>query len=121
MSERKKISKIRQKLTAAIALLENESPGQPIRVSALCRIAGVNRSNIYASHSDILADLRERMPDGPSNRPTRRAEITAPETEVVRLGLQNKALLYLCVELRASISDLEKRVQRKTERKSTNK
>lgn len=117
MNEPKKNSKIRQKLTAAIALLDAESPGHPIRISALCRMAGVNRSNIYASHSDILDVLKERMTSSRSDAPPCLAERTVPNPEVTRLRLQNKALLYLCVELRSSITDLEKRVPRKGARK----
>lgn len=121
MNDPKKNSKVRQKLTAAIALLNDESPGQPICVSALCKMAGVNRSNIYASHSDILADLRSRMPDTRSTVPEWQAGVREPGMDVTRLRLQNKALLYLCVELQSSISDLEKRVPRKQERKFTQK
>lgn len=117
MNEPKKNSKVRQKLTAAIALLDAESPGHPIRISVLCRMAGVNRSNIYASHSDILDELKGRMQSSRSDATTCQTECTAPNREITRLRLQNKALLYLCIELQSSISDLEKRVPRKQERK----
>jgi hypothetical protein len=95
MNEPKKNSKIRQKLTAAIALLDAESPGHPIRISTLCKMAGVNRSNIYASYSDILDDLKQLMPSSRSVAPTCQTERTVPNREVTRLRLQNKALLYL--------------------------
>lgn len=121
MNETNKKSKIRQKLTAAIALLDAESPGQPIRISALCRMAGVNRSNIYSSHSDILDNLKQRVQNSRSDLTNYQTEHIAPNREVMRLRLQNKALLYLCVELRSSISDLEKRVPVKQERKTKGK
>lgn len=121
MTKSNKNSKVRQKLTAAIALLENENPGQPIRISALCRVAGVNRSNIYASHADLIAKLKRRESGNFTKEPASRNTVRSTDFELGRLRLQNKALLYLCVELKSTISDMEKRLARNSERKHVRK
>lgn len=110
MSENKEKSAVLIRLEAAISLHETEHPGKPISISQLCKQAGVNRANLYASHPQLLDRIRghrstkiEKMNEG-------RRSFGSESEEIERLRLQNKALLYLCVELQASMTDLETQI-----------
>jgi hypothetical protein len=58
MSENKEKSAVLIRLEAAISLHETEHPGKPISISQLCKQAGVNRANLYASHPQLLDRIR---------------------------------------------------------------
>lgn len=45
---------VRERVDAALVLLRRDNPRAQITVSELCRVAGVSRANIYASHKDVV-------------------------------------------------------------------
>lgn len=97
------------RLSAALLLLKSERPGQPICISELCRKAGVNRSNLYANHAQLLAEIRSYT-SREIQKNTITERVCASESgEIEALRAQNKALLYLCLELRSRIDDLTSR------------
>jgi hypothetical protein len=109
MSENKEKSAVLIRLEAAISLHETEHPGKPISISQLCKQAGVNRAismQVIPScwtGSGHRSTKIEKMNEG-------RRSFDSESEEIERLRLQNKALLYLCVELQASMTDLEKQI-----------
>lgn len=102
---------VRDRLMAAIALHKDESPGLPITVSKICRMAGVNRANVYANHSDILLELQRAQIGRPVRRNKNKASNKTFKVELESLRRQNKALIYLCMELQSSVNDLTRRAQ----------
>jgi hypothetical protein len=97
------------RLNAALLLLKNERPGQPICISELCRQAGVNRSNLYANHAQLLAEIRSYTSREKQQNTVTERNCASESGEIEVLRTQNKALLYLCLELRSRLDDLTSR------------
>jgi AcrR family transcriptional regulator len=96
---------VRERVQAAIALRLHANPAAPVSVAGICRDAAVSRANLYAHYPDLVAAIRatwqpRRVPvkQGPRDQDTSR---TLPPVD--------KALLYLCLELRAELEALRKR------------
>lgn len=60
MRKRQHLS-VRERVNAALILLRRDNPRARITVSELCRVAGVSRANIYASHQDVVESLRKEV------------------------------------------------------------
>lgn len=81
----------------AARLWRLEHPGAPVNVSEVCKLAGVNRSNVYERHGKLLGELgvrRERKGRGPSRGRTE----TQLRTEIKRLEIENNLLRLLWLE-----------------------
>ncbi|MDR7332719.1 hypothetical protein [Roseateles asaccharophilus] len=96
---------VRERVQAAISLRRHANPAAPVSVAAVCRDAAVSRANLYAHYPDLVAAIRSTwqprhvLPkQGTGGQATRR---TSPPVD--------KALLYLCLELRAEVEALRKR------------
>lgn len=102
---------VSEQLEAALRFCEQENPGAHHSLSKICRLAGVNRSNVYTSHPQFVARLRESqaprhaMQTGAANRSKKNTTDTLTACE-----RQNKALLYLVVELQEEIARLTQRL-----------
>ena len=97
---------VRERVEAAIRLRRHVSPASPLSVAAVCRDASVNRSNLYAHYPDLVQAIRATWPQPAAGRPSRQARPAAPGRPPV-----DKALLYLCLELRAEVEALRKRAE----------
>jgi hypothetical protein len=82
-----------------------------LSISALARAAGVSRSNLYASHSDLIASLRQspRKMDLVNEQNDRTLQLQQVRDENLQLKRSNKALLLLNIELRQELSRLARR------------
>lgn len=103
---------VEERIDAALKLHQVVEPGLPISVSKLAKAAKVNRSNLYVSHPNLIASLRL-----PAKRKNSQHEMSAGEqvekmrAELEQSRLENKALLYLTVELREEIHRLRVRLE----------
>ncbi len=85
-----------------------ERPHDPLSVAEVCRQSGVNRSNLYATHPDLVASILRR-PINANGETTDSRTQRPPALSNVRsknFSLREKALLYLCLELQAEIESL---------------
>lgn len=102
---------VSEQLDAALLFCEQENPGEYHSISKICRLADVNRSNVYTSHPEFVARLRE-------NKARRHAKQldSANRSKQSTVGIltactrQNKALLFLVVELQEEIRRLTQRL-----------
>ena len=103
------IPKVVDRVEAALLLYQRKHPNQVITVSALARLAGVNRSNLYTSHKDLVDRLREQPK--PERRANNKSSIQLLQKRVRALSRQNQALLLLNVELSEEICRLRLRLK----------
>lgn len=102
---------VSEKLDAALLFCEQENPGEHHPLSKICKLAGVNRSNVYTSHPQFVARLcenkapRHAKQAGAANRSEQ-----SPVDNLTACTRQNKALLYLVVELQEEIMRLTQRL-----------
>jgi hypothetical protein len=88
---------VEEKIRTALHMMRSEGLESKITVAKLCRLAGVNRSNLYVSHPDIVREIRLLTPK--PERPERSDLPARVQTEKT----VSKALLYLCLELQAEL------------------
>lgn len=98
---------VRERVEAAIRLRRHASPASRVVVSAICRDARVSRANLYAHYPDLIQAIRSTwLPSRAPARQPREVAAPAPERPTV-----DKALLYLCLELKAEVEALRKRIE----------
>ncbi|UJB67370.1 hypothetical protein YS110_06155 [Acidovorax sp. YS12] len=95
---------VRERVDAALVLLRRDNPRAQITVSELCRVAGVSRANIYASHKDVVESLRKEVPASPHVQPASVPTVMKKLREELAAEIRkNRALVYLLTELRAEL------------------
>ncbi|WP_143029308.1 hypothetical protein [Rhodoferax sp. OV413] len=102
---------IAERLDAALKFYDQENPGGCPSLSKICKLAGVNRSNIYTSHPEFLSRLRNRkiLPDKKATL----VEKVLKNNNIELLASyerRNKALLLLVIELQEEVLRLEQRL-----------
>lgn len=96
-----------ERVNAALQMQRHESASQRISVSEICRLAGVSRANLYASHPEIVAEILGHPVGERSVQPSRKtANATLSHAASVSASEREKALLYLCLELQAEVQSL---------------
>ena len=103
---------VKQRVRAVIALKQHEASGVPLSISEVCRLAGVNRANLYAHHQDLIEEIRNHAPGKDATRGgyqtsdqrDRRVARVPPDFE-----RQYRALLYVCLEQQLEIRSLKTR------------
>lgn len=93
MSSRK--VSVEDRILQALALAKADMAPSQISVSAICRMAGVNRANLYAHYPHLVATLRELHPKKVVVVKELRQDSGRSRQK------QYAALLYLCLELNA--------------------
>lgn len=102
---------MRQRLESALKVIAANHDDADITISSLCRIAKVNRSNLYSSHRDIVEKLRKLT----SSRRQRHASANAARTKVIKPTEQYEetiaALRCICLELYIELQHEKKQVE----------
>lgn len=106
---------VRERFEAAVHAYRQENPASQPPVALVCRLAGLNRANIYATHPDLVASLRASRLSQPRPREVVPQDGQRVSSKVKDEGKYLKALLYLCLELRAEVESL--RALRESDRK----
>jgi hypothetical protein len=101
---------VKLKVENALTYLTNQAPGQRISVSEVCRLAGVSRANLYSSHSDLLAKIRDSNKSSVRRLGTKNASNRQLSEELKVLRKKVKALAFLCLELKSRNERLESRL-----------
>ena len=109
---------VHARVKAAIQLLKHENPSGRISISDVCAKAGINRANLYASHTDLVDlvhktwTMAKKSPSGKTE-----AECNAGlRVELAAAKQRNDALLLLVLEQQAEIESL-RRMQPRSKRK----
>ena len=104
MRKRQHLS-VRERVNAALILLRRDNPRARITVSELCRVAGVSRANIYASHQDVVESLRKEVHAASSHaQPVPMPTVMRKLREELAAEIRkNHALVYLVTKLRAEL------------------
>jgi len=106
-----KISKlsVEDSVRAVVHAKRHADPLGKLSISEVCREANVSRATLYAHHRSLIDEL---FPHTKKDRTT--AESSAPSKRADserELKLENRALLYLCLELRLEVRSLRARLQ----------
>lgn len=101
----KRTNTVRERVEAAIRMRRHASPALPVSIAAVCRDAAVNRANLYAHYPDLIQYIRSTWPTRQTHHEPR-GHLKVPAQ---RQPSVDKALLYLCLELRAEVEALRKR------------
>lgn len=94
-------------MTLVHILTENKAPS----ISLLCQLAGVNRANLYATHPDIVAEIRNLKQKQCPGRTAPKSRRTG-STEVKETKKLIDALAYTCLELRHALDEERSRSDR---------
>lgn len=102
------ILSVKDRIDAVLQLQQREAPFDPLSVAEVCRRAGVNRANLYVTHPELVAQILRRPVNArgrskPRDLPQERVRCYAQD----EMRVQVKALLYICLELRAQVEKLE--------------
>jgi len=97
-----------ERVSAIVQLCQFESPDVPLSVAEVCRRSGVNRSNLYVSHPDLVASILNLQSNSKHypERSEKRQSVIKVDKGLQEFNVREKALLYLCLELRAEIEKL---------------
>lgn len=104
-------STVAAKVEALLTLHHAERPGSRLSISALAKAAGVSRANLYTSHLDLIAPLKQarEKKELAVDECDREQSIQRLRDETRQLKRINKALLLLNIELRQEIARLTRR------------
>lgn len=104
---------VRERLEAAIELHNFENPTSSLSISALSKVAGVSRSNIYSSHPDIVG--KYRLAKGVSTEKEHtdsKEKLKRIRQELLVERKRNIALLFLVTEQREELQRLRAKLDR---------
>lgn len=91
---------VEQKVRAAAYARASDDPGAKMSVSELARVAGVNRGGLYAHHATLIDELLPHVRDVPRGLKKEAPRENPRKAQRRNLERENKALLYLCLELK---------------------
>ena len=101
-------STVSERVRIAVDYLRREFPNAPLTVARVCKVARVNRGNLYVCHPQLVQEILGRgIVEGRS--PLRfEAQRTdqARRDDMERLARENKALLLVVLEQNLKIRDL---------------
>lgn len=104
---------VKERVSAVLQLHQHEDPLTPLSVAEVCRRSGVNRANLYATYPDLVAQILRR-PIGmrtSSRLSDLSQEAKQCDAHDIEARVRVKALLYLCLELRAEVEKLQATVR----------
>lgn len=107
---------VEERVRAIVHAKRQEDPAAKISVSELCRLAGVNRSGLYAHHRSLLDELLPKNVAPTSTKEGAMASERVDQTKDIKAA--NKALLYVCLELQMEIRSLRAKLPRRSTGKS---
>lgn len=99
-----------ERVAAVIALRKNGDLAKALSISELSRLAKVSRASLYVHHSDLLRELQEAKKKRGLARGTATEKSVGQDSfrkQIADLKIQNKALLFLCVELQSRLNALQ--------------
>lgn len=99
-----------ERIEAALALIQNDKSYQQLTISKFCKLANVNRSNLYERHPELLSKIRQICPSKPNRSPSNKRFPNTNQEELSKLRSQYKALLRVALEQQAEIEWLRKLV-----------
>lgn len=115
---------VRERVEAAFAFLASDSGGGRLSVSAVCRLAGVSRANLYSSHPDVVDRIARRRPSGHSSKAVASKDGAEALYEMKRClaecETKYRALLGVCIEQQAEINFLQRKLNECSNRNATN-
>lgn len=100
----------RQRIEAALKLHYSEFPGASISITALCRMASVNRAGLYEHHRDLINEIQKIGKTSTEKQKTAVVSVSDLKRQLVEEKKRTTALRYLCVELLAKVERLEKKI-----------
>ncbi|WP_321907817.1 TetR/AcrR family transcriptional regulator [Burkholderia cepacia] len=115
---------VRERVEAALAFLASEDNGGRLSVSAVCRLAGVSRANLYSSHPDIVDRIVRRRLSQQSSKAVASKDGAEALNEMKRClaewETKYRSLLVVCVEQQAEISFLRRKLNECSDRNAPN-
>lgn len=110
-SSQSKVLSVEDKVKAALALATFEGNLARISISNICKQAGINRANLYASHPNLVAHIQSLKIKSPSKK-TAIADINSLRIKIKNLEKRNNALLLLLVDMANRLRMAQNRLTR---------
>lgn len=97
-----------ERVEAVLTLIKNENGGRGLTISKVCKLANVNRANLYERHPELLAEIRKACHSSPKKVSTDKNTFQVKKDELTELTTKYKALLKMALEQQAEIEWLRK-------------
>lgn len=105
--------KTSEKVQAALQLVKSEGVGGGMSVSGFCKLAKINRSNLYEHHPDLLKLIKSVCKKPAAKQVSKNKSAASNSCELNELRVKYKALLRVALEQQAEILWLRKQVPAK--------
>lgn len=107
---------VEQSVRAVVLARLSADPTKILSVSEVCREANVNRTSLYVHHRPLIDEL---FPCRHSTRrePSKNLKTPKRDDTLRKLKHENKALLYICLELQLEVRSLRARLQQDSSKK----
>jgi AcrR family transcriptional regulator len=102
-----------EKIEAALALVAGDDSYSHLTISKFCKLANVNRANLYERYPELLDKIRQLRPEKRKSLVPSKQASNFDREELVRLKTQYKNLLRIALEQQAEIEWLRKLVRQK--------
>ena len=107
------------KVDSIISHLQQESPNSSISVSKVCRLAKINRANLYQTYPDLVRKILATNQDTSHKKRTKKRNERDKDAEIANLKMQVNAHIYAALELQLAleianrkIATLEKKIKK---------
>jgi len=99
---------VEDRINAAIKYSADKGALKPPSVSRISKLAKVSRSNLYENHRDLVSRLIQAQRAWNDHHP--RSSEASPQKDLAatisQLTAQNRALLYVCLELQFEMATM---------------
>lgn len=99
-----------ERIEAVLQLIKSGNIDGVMTVSRFCKLAKINRSNLYERHTELLDLIRSKCPKPAEGRASKANSIGSNVGELNELNLKYKALLRVALEQQAEILWLRKQI-----------
>lgn len=101
---------VRARFEAALNYYIGEGNAGNITISGLCRIAGINRANLYANYPDLVSSAKSFKPQT-RGKEGEGAVLHKNGYDVNKLTNLNRRLLFICLELNLELASVREELR----------
>lgn len=102
-----------EKIEAALALVASDDSYSHLTISKFCKLANVNRANLYERYPELLEKIRQLRPEKKKHVYSSKQASNFNPDDLAHLKSQYKALLRIALEQQAEIEWLRKLVKQR--------
>lgn len=99
-----------ERIEAVLQLINSGDANGAMTVSKFCKLAKINRSNLYERHPELLEIIKSACTKPVKARASKVKSVSLDSSELNELNLKYKALLRVALEQQAEILWLRKQI-----------